>query len=207
MDAAPVTKKIIAFGSKQIFLPKFTIALVRTPFLSPYHARFLVPLNFSKYDLRDYLYHVYNIKTHNIRSFVKQMPVRDTRELPRHWFREPSKKYMTVEMEMPFVWPADPKSWEPWGVADNESRVKQAMRNYGALSDEDRRAEARGIREQAMAFLKGSVRGEWVEKQKQDKDGKEEVVEEKVEEGRKTLLQRWEEKRTPEMLGRREARV
>jgi large subunit ribosomal protein L23 len=61
--------------------------MVRTPGLSPYHARFLVPLDFSKYDLRDYLYHAYNVKSFNIRSYLKHMPVRDTNANQRSWFR------------------------------------------------------------------------------------------------------------------------
>ncbi|KAF2637095.1 hypothetical protein P280DRAFT_472612 [Massarina eburnea CBS 473.64] len=208
--ASAVTKKVIAFGSKQVFLPKFTIALVRTPNLSPYHARFLVPLNFSKYDLRDYLYHAYSIKTHNIRSFVKQMPVRDTIQLPRHWFREQSKKYMTVEMEQPFVWPEDPKSWEPWGKDENDDRIKEAMRMYGSRTMSDKRKEAEGIREQARAFLRGDVEGGWdlEGKTKAKGEGETEAKKEFVGKGDgKTLLQRWEEKRTPVMLGRRALRT
>ncbi|KAJ5020291.1 hypothetical protein J3E73DRAFT_395636 [Bipolaris maydis] len=139
MDAVPISKKLIAFGSKKIYLPKFTVALVRTPKLSPYHARFLVPLDFSKYDLRDYLYHAYNVKCFNIRSYVKQMPVRDTREQPRHWFRPESQKYMTVEMEQPFVWPEIP-DLEPWG-----QREKQ--------NNNDKREAARKLREQAKKLL------------------------------------------------------
>ncbi|KAF2739946.1 hypothetical protein EJ04DRAFT_261187 [Polyplosphaeria fusca] len=111
-------EKIIDFGRKKIFLPTFTIALLRGKGLNPYQARFLVPLNFSKFDLRDYLYHLYNLKVFNIRSWVRQMPVRATTAQPGKLFREESKKYMTVEMEHPFVWPEKPRSFEPWGKSE-----------------------------------------------------------------------------------------
>ncbi|KAF2793048.1 hypothetical protein K505DRAFT_277675 [Melanomma pulvis-pyrius CBS 109.77] len=145
MGSVEIAKKVIGFGSKRIHLPKFTIALMRTPGLSPYHARFEVPLNFSKFDIKDYLYHAYNVKCFNIRSYVKLQPVRDTFAQPRHMFRPDSKKYMTVEMERPFVWPADPEDWEPWGREDQEKREKEAMEQFNP---------SHGRRREAMEKLK-----------------------------------------------------
>ncbi|KAF2196848.1 hypothetical protein GQ43DRAFT_444755 [Delitschia confertaspora ATCC 74209] len=115
-------QKLIKFGTKQVFLPKFTLTLLRPPpnsQLSPYHARFLVPLDLGKLDLRDYLYHAYGIKTTNIRSFVEQQKVKvDNEEDGTRRYRRPrAKKYMTVEMDRPFVWPEYPENWEPWGGA------------------------------------------------------------------------------------------
>jgi len=97
--------------------PKFTIALLRPPpNLSPYHARFLVPLDLGKLDLRDYLFHAYNIQATNIRSYVEQQKVRVQYQTGgRRWRRPRAKKYMTVEMDKPFVWPAEPENWEAWG--------------------------------------------------------------------------------------------
>jgi large subunit ribosomal protein L23 len=138
------------------FSPKFTVALLRTPDLSPYHARFLVPLDFSKYDLRDYLYHAYNVKCFNIRSYVKQMPVRDTREQPRHWFRAESKKYMTVELEQPFVWPEVP-DLEPWGQKEKQKEVEEAAKVNGAGDSNDARNAARTLREQVKKLLDKKV--------------------------------------------------
>jgi large subunit ribosomal protein L23 len=173
MDAVPITKKLIAFGSRKIYLyahherthwpklthdsPKFTVALIRTPKVSPYHARFLVPLDFSKYDLRDYLFHAYNVRCFNIRSYVKQMPVRDTREQPRHWFRPESKKYMTVEMEQPFVWPEMPESLEPWGQKERNKEIDDATKaNMSGESNEARDA-ARTLRDQVRRLLEKDV--------------------------------------------------
>jgi large subunit ribosomal protein L23 len=138
------------------FSPKFTVALVRTPKLSPYHARFLVPLDFSKYDLRDYLYHAYNVKCFNIRSYVKQMPVRDTPEQSRHWFRPESKKYMTVELEQPFVWPEVP-DLEPWSQKEKQSEIKEAATAGATANVRDTRDGARTLREQVENLLKKRV--------------------------------------------------
>lgn len=186
MDAIPVTKKVITFGSKQIFLPKFTIALTRTPNLSPYHARFLVPLSFSKYDLRDYLYHAYKIKCFNIRSYVRQMPVRDTQELPGHHFRPEAQKYMTVEMEKPFVWPAEPESWEPWGKEEKEREMERGLKAQGALTTEMVRESQDALRRQARALLK---RGTESKRAFGSETGKSQ--------------ERWAKKRSDTMLGKR----
>lgn len=175
--------------------PKFTIALVRTPKLSPYHARFQVPLNFSKYDLRDYLYHAYDVKCHNIRSFVKQQPIRMAAKTGRHQFRPESLKYMTVEMERPFVWPEDPESWEPW---DKEEGVEGDREYPGSMVRgelEKERDKLIAKREQARRILGLGSEGE----------AGEEAGEGKEVERDSSPLERWEKRRTAMALGRESA--
>ncbi|OAL50661.1 hypothetical protein IQ07DRAFT_621385 [Pyrenochaeta sp. DS3sAY3a] len=184
MDAIPITKKLIAFGSKKIYLPKFTVALVRTPGLSPYHARFLVPLDFSKYDLRDYLYHAYNVRCFNIRSYVKQMPVRDTREQPRHFFRPDSKKYMTVEMEQPFVWP-EVESLEPWSQKERKEEVDRATETNAVPTAEEVRSHARTVRNRVKKLLQITPLSDKSIKKK-DAEGLELNAEDQQNEGKRT---------------------
>ncbi|KAF2034864.1 mitochondrial ribosomal protein subunit L23 [Setomelanomma holmii] len=209
MDAIPITKKLIAFGSKKIYLPKFTVAFIRTPSLSPYHARFLVPLDFSKYDLRDYLYHAYNVRCFNIRSYVKQMPVRDTQAQPRHWFRPESKKYMTVEMEQPFVWPEEP-ILAPWGKEEKQKEEDDAVKASGAQDANQQRVAARKLREQVEKLFKKEEdhTDRLIEKKK--KEGIELSADEQKVEGKRlrrerqlqamSRLQLWEEKRTAKVV-------
>jgi large subunit ribosomal protein L23 len=220
MDAIPITKKLIAFGSKKIHLyatqnapptmetdshrPKFTVALIRTPSISPYHARFLVPLDFSKYDLRDYLYHAYTVKCFNIRSYVKQMPVRDTREQPRHWFRPESKKYMTVEMEQPFVWPAVPESLEPWGQKERADEINDATKANGAGDANEARDAARKLRDQVKKLLYkdvGRKKAQFKELTAEDLEA-EELGQKKVAKS-KTMsrIKLWERERTGKIVG------
>ncbi|KAK7707257.1 mitochondrial 54S ribosomal protein YmL41 [Botryosphaeria dothidea] len=109
-----------SLGKKSVYLPDFTLTLLRTPFLPPTFAKFLVPLHLNKLDLRDYLWHAYGIKCTNIRSFVQQQKMRQDdparkRPMSRRWYRGPSIKKMTVEMDRPFVWPEDPEDWTPYG--------------------------------------------------------------------------------------------
>ena len=167
--------------------PKFTVAMVRTPGLSPYHARFLVPLDFSKYDLRDYLYHAYNVKCFNIRSYVKQMPVRDAQAKQRSWFRADSEKYMTVEMEQPFVWPALPEDVKPWGIGDYKKEVHQNVVRSGQVdSVEIKREKAKSLREQVKALL-----------MKKDTSKAKSGVEENK---KLSALELWEKKRTDKVV-------
>jgi large subunit ribosomal protein L23 len=190
--------------------PKFTVAMVRAPGLSPYHARFLVPLDFSKYDLRDYLYHAYNVKCFNVRSYVKQMPVRDTVAQPRHWFRPDSKKYMTVEMEQPFVWPEAPEDLKPWGVAQRKSELSQAAEANGIVTVEQKREKAKTLREQVKALMMKKEplmektialkRAEGKALTPEETQKEEAALRKKRENGRMSALKFWEEKRTGKVI-------
>lgn len=190
--------------------PRFIVALVRTPRLSPYHARFVVPLHFSKYDIRDYLYHAYNVKVYNVRAHVKQMPVRDMREQPRRWFRPESIKYMTVEMEQPFVWPEVP-DLEPWG--DEQRKAELADAEKMAIEREKRqnrvtRGTARELREQVKKLLYKDVArpGQAAERQQLlDETITEELEAEQAEREARMLqrmsrLQLWERERTGKVV-------
>ncbi|RAH44432.1 mitochondrial 54S ribosomal protein uL23m [Aspergillus aculeatinus CBS 121060] len=103
---------------KQVFLPDFTIALIRTPFLPPRYASFYVPLNLNKLDMRDYLQRAYGVGVLAVRSFVEQQKVTRMKSRGRFGYgplrRPQSKKRMTVEMKEPFVWPEAPKEMDKW---------------------------------------------------------------------------------------------
>ncbi|KAA8908339.1 ribosomal protein L23-domain-containing protein [Sphaerosporella brunnea] len=107
------------YGSKPVFLPKFTISLLRTPHLPPNFAQFAVPLNINKLDLRDYLKHAYDVEVLSVRSFITQMKVQRTKPgtTGTNYYRPRSVKKMTVELVKPFVYPEEPKDLKPW---DNE---------------------------------------------------------------------------------------
>lgn len=71
----------------------------------------------NKLDLRDYLFHAYNIRVHSVRSFIQLQKIRQDkpnalRAKPRRWFRPRSIKKMMVEMERPFVWHEAPENFD-----------------------------------------------------------------------------------------------
>lgn len=125
-----------------------------------------MPLWFSKLDLRDYLYHGYNVRTHSVRSYVKQQRVSqgDPRReggkpLPRRWYRPRSLKFMTVELDKPFVWPERPEDYSEWNK-DEFIQAEEAQQEWAEKTgygkdryvNEDRRV---AMREQAKALLEG----------------------------------------------------
>ncbi len=183
---------------------------MRTPGLSPYHARFQVPLDFSKYDLRDYLYHAYNVKCFNIRSYVKQMPVRDTPSQPRSWFRPESKKYMTVEMEQPFVWPSLPEDTTPWGLGKFKSEARKMAESNGIVTTEQKREKAQLLREKVKALLTKQEpvvdRRIWQKKQEgkdltpAETEKYEASLAKKAENKRMSTLEFWENKRPQKVV-------
>ena len=83
----------------------------------PTFASFIVPLSLNKLDLRDYLYNVYGISVRGVRSYIQMQKLRQDKPgekypRPRKWFRPRSIKKMMVEMEQPFVWPAEPENYD-----------------------------------------------------------------------------------------------
>ncbi|KAL2023430.1 hypothetical protein VTK56DRAFT_2787 [Thermocarpiscus australiensis] len=111
--AAAVTEAVAQvprrFGTKQIFLPNHVIAFIRPkPKQPPNLATFVVPLQFNKLDLRDYLYHAYNVEVTAVRSFINQPPPRRKDGHTGKWYRPRSQKMMIAELVKPFVWPEPP---------------------------------------------------------------------------------------------------
>lgn len=85
--------------------------------------------------MKDYLYHAYGVESLHVRSVVRLSPIEENkpselRVRGRRWHRPASKKYMTIRMEKPFVWPEEPLDYKPW---DRES--------YEAANDQRREEE------------------------------------------------------------------
>ena len=100
-------------GRKKVYLPNFVITLKRNPKLEPYHAVFEVPLNLSKLDVRDYLWHLYGVKTLSIRSSVLPGVLRRKYKVPNQprrigpVRRTKARKKMIVQLAKPFRYPAE----------------------------------------------------------------------------------------------------
>ncbi|KAI9865291.1 MAG: hypothetical protein M1824_003445 [Vezdaea acicularis] len=125
------------FGLKKVYLPNFTVTLLRTPDKPPTYAQFIVPLNFNKFDMKDYLYHGYGVRVLSVRSYVKQMPVQQDKpgkKIPaqNRWYRPRSIKKMTVEMMEPFVWPK---------ALEDEEREEKFDEKQKAAMEKARKAE------------------------------------------------------------------
>ena len=81
------------------------------------------------------------------------------RTQPNRWHRPRAHKFMTVELERPFVWPDEPEDYSEWNqseVEESEREGKKIQEQKGptgdALVNEDRR---KAMREQAKALLEG----------------------------------------------------
>ncbi|KAM3067257.1 mitochondrial 54S ribosomal protein YmL41 [Clarireedia jacksonii] len=163
MASSSLAQKGPKLGRKQIFLPNFTLTLLRTPNLPPTFASFIVPLNLNKLDLRDYLYNAYGIEVRGVRSYIQQQKLTQgkpnaLRQKPRQWFRPRSIKRMTVEMAKPFVWPEEPKDLSPWDQDQWKKRsdTEKAIRESFQLDARQKPTNERlTIAEQAKALLRG----------------------------------------------------
>ncbi|KAK3318501.1 hypothetical protein B0H66DRAFT_240697 [Apodospora peruviana] len=112
-------------GGKKIYLPNHVITFIRPkPKQPPNLATFVVPLTFTKLDMRDYLFHAYNVEVTAMRSFINEKkPVRKDTTGP--WYRPRSQKMMIAELVKPFVWPEPPvKTAEARSAFDYELHLK-----------------------------------------------------------------------------------
>ncbi|KAM0563337.1 hypothetical protein ACHAPJ_001055 [Fusarium lateritium] len=114
--AKTVARQLPGFklGQKQVFLPNHVITFLRKEHLPPNEATFQVPLRFTKFDLRDYLWNLYNVEVTTVRSYVKQQPLTQRNSYSRSWYRPKPSKIMTVELAKPFQWPELPEDKAPW---------------------------------------------------------------------------------------------
>ncbi|KAK0253878.1 mitochondrial 54S ribosomal protein YmL41 [Friedmanniomyces endolithicus] len=161
------TGPLFRVGKKELYLPNFTIIFKHTPSQPATSATFLVPLWFNKFDLRDYLYHAYNLTIgSSIRSYVQQSRIRQganqgsARPQYKRWHRPRATKRMMVELDRPFVWPAEPEDYKPWNKEEmkiaNEDQAEYQKRAGGDKDTLDVPQERRvKMREQARALLEG----------------------------------------------------
>lgn len=129
-------------GEKRIFLPKARICLLRPNAKhTPYQAKFLVPRNFNKMDLRDYLWHVYGLRALNVT--VQLLHARFTRGPDDHArYRGPQYKKMTIDMEEPFFWPEVPDSIVKQAEDQQENQIKALSSRNSYGSDKQKSSDA-----------------------------------------------------------------
>lgn len=96
-----------------------------------------------------------------VRSAIVQPAIRDSIRAPRQAFRPESIKYMTIEMDQPFVWPEEPENYEPWGKEEKVAAEKDAEgADEGGKSKEMMESEGSMLREQARELLvRGGLEG------------------------------------------------
>ncbi|ELQ45056.1 hypothetical protein OOU_Y34scaffold00022g44 [Pyricularia oryzae Y34] len=122
-------------GGKQVFLPTALVTYLPSQ-RDPNFARFQVPMTFNKLDLRDYLYHCYNVEVRSVRSFIQQSPIKDRetdigrngRPMGVKKMRPQSKKFMIVELVKPFMPPSAPQDLSPWEFETFEARQVEVDR-------------------------------------------------------------------------------
>lgn len=148
--------------------PEHVITFLHKTHLPPNEAAFQVPLTFTKFDLRDYLWNVYNVEVTKVRSYVKAQPLTQRPNRPNSWFRPQSLKIMNVELAEPFQWPEAPTDLQPWSnelFKQREARLKENRKeqykrqtmSLGLKSKKPLSAERKELAELAKKMLSGEV--------------------------------------------------
>ncbi|KAK2002906.1 ribosomal protein L23 [Colletotrichum falcatum] len=154
-------------GTKQVFLPNHVVTLIRKDRAPPNWATFNVPLTFTKFDLRDYLWNLYGVEVTAVRSWVQQSPI-ERKGASAGYFRPQSQKFMTVQMTKAFVWPDPPKDLEPWNKKLWDAREATSRQQYhedvrrqlGKLaypSRDKESAERKKLRREAAKLMEGKT--------------------------------------------------
>ncbi|KAF3923990.1 hypothetical protein ABW21_db0203162 [Orbilia brochopaga] len=154
---------------KNIYLPNFVIALLRTPRLPPTYAQFSVPLNFNKLDLRNYLKNAYGLRVIGIRSSIRHSPVilEQKRGGPKRYMRKRAEKRMTIEMTEPFVWPEEPTDLSKYdnalykNIEKYREKIFENARDGGRgrlVPDDERKKIAQAVAEKLKAEAAGPTR-------------------------------------------------
>lgn len=153
--------------------PNHVITMIRPKkHQAPNLATFHVPLTFNKLDMRDYLFHVYNVRTTGMRSYINQKAPQRKGGHRGRWYRPQSVKFMIAELERPFVWPDPPaedareafdygvfKETQKWREVTHD---EQLVRNRGEIqlrTEKDEGDERRKLAEMADAYRSGKL--EW----------------------------------------------
>lgn len=148
--------------------PSHVITLIRNGFLPPNEASFKVPLRFTKFDLRDYLYNLYNVEATKIRSYVKEKAI-VVRGNSRRAHRPQPDKIMIVELAKPFQWPDLPEDLEPWNNElwhkrqdelnrDSATQAKRSRFKTPLMSRHPFSKERKGLAALAEKMLSGEVK-------------------------------------------------
>jgi large subunit ribosomal protein L23 len=149
------------------------------PNIGPEYATFHVPLRFTKFDLRDYLWHLYGVDTLKVHSWVKALPARRKWEKAGDkdgigpWVTPKPHKFMMAHLAAPFIFPEPPTDKEPFdhAIAENARREREARdktikmlsdhRGRTMLRDEDNAPRWRiHLAKEARSYLSGEKKWE-----------------------------------------------
>ena len=134
-------------------------------------ACFQVPLSFTKFDLRDYLWNLYNVEVKKVRSLVQGQPLKRRFQGSNSAYRPKPLKYMTVVLEKPFQWPEVPTDLQPWNNelwkkrqeqqdADNQRQYDRQKAKGVMKSQEPLSSERMKLANLAKEMMQGHVKWE-----------------------------------------------
>ncbi|KAH7319914.1 hypothetical protein B0I35DRAFT_430138 [Stachybotrys elegans] len=136
--AEAAVRPAFRLGQKQIHLPNHVITFINKPKLPPTEAYFKVPLTFTKFDIRDYLWNLYGVEVKKVRVQVLSQPLRRRTPISQSHYRPKPLKYMTVELCEPFQWPEAPSDLSPWQNEMWQMREEKRLEQSQAQVDKAR---------------------------------------------------------------------
>ncbi|KAI8870766.1 hypothetical protein GQ42DRAFT_162469 [Ramicandelaber brevisporus] len=124
-----MTVSLWRFGSKKIYFPNLIFKIVRQPKGAPSNeVAFRVPLHANKFDVRDYLYHLYGVRVSDVRTVIFPGVYKRDAHSGR-WIKSPRKKkaIVTLAAGEKFEYPAEPNIDKDFGGKERELQVKRKV--------------------------------------------------------------------------------
>ncbi|KAG9259180.1 uncharacterized protein F5Z01DRAFT_669904 [Emericellopsis atlantica] len=126
--AASLSAPGFRLGKKEVYMPSHLVTLLRRKKMHPNEAFFQVPLTFTKFDLRDYLWNLYNVEVTRVGVMVKQQSLIHRTGL-QSVYRPQPYKFMTVQLAKPFQWPELPNNPDAFMKELFDRRDEAAYKN------------------------------------------------------------------------------
>ncbi|KAJ1980666.1 mitochondrial 54S ribosomal protein YmL41 [Dimargaris xerosporica] len=118
------------FGQRKVFFPNIIFRLVRSERLQPNQAAFKVPVNVNKFDVRDYLTHLYGVTVLDVRTVIYPGSKKLNRA-SKETIKKPRVKKAIVTLAEEFKYPAPPNRDDFEGAFVDLSMKVQALKMRG----------------------------------------------------------------------------
>ncbi|KAJ1679285.1 mitochondrial 54S ribosomal protein YmL41 [Spiromyces aspiralis] len=145
------------FGTKKIYFPNLVFKIIRSEGLGPNQAAFHVPLHVNKFDIRDYLSHLYNVTVTDVRTAILPgKPTTDRRTAQKT--RSPRIKKAIVTTVEEFTYPPPPDVDKDFGGKESlyESlRRRNKLKGFRIRPSEQQKALGLDIMKKREAAQQG----------------------------------------------------
>ncbi|PVU98048.1 hypothetical protein BB561_000164 [Smittium simulii] len=119
------------FGTKRVFFPNLVFSLLRSNKIESNQAIFKVPLYVNKFDIKDYLTHLYNVTVTDVRTYVLPgKPMRDMRSALKILSSREKRAIVTMKEDFHYPPPPDLEMFGKWTMKYQQMDAKRRTKGW-----------------------------------------------------------------------------